>query len=238
MATTAKHTFVLVHGAWHGGWCWRRVSDLLERQGHKVFTPTLTGLGERSHLLRAGINVSTHVTDVVNVLKWEGLSDVVLCGHSYGGMVVSGVAEQIGSAIGSIVFLDAFVPENGDSMADLTSGAVRDNLKIAAERGDLGVPARSAAAFLVNEKDQAWVDAMCVPQPIGTMTEKMTLTGARERIGKKAYIRASAYPNPGFDTAYARVKADTSWRTYEVPCGHDVMVDMPERLAEILVEVA
>ena len=182
MATTARHTFVLVHGAWHGGWCWRRVSDLLERQGHKVFTPTLTGLGERSHLLRAGINISTHVTDVVNLLKWEGLSGVVLCGHSYGGMVVSGVAEQMGPAIGSIVFLDAFVPENGDSMANLTSGAVRDNLKIAAERGDLGVPARSAAAFLVNAKDQAWVDAMCVPQPIGTMTEKMTLTGAREKI--------------------------------------------------------
>jgi pimeloyl-ACP methyl ester carboxylesterase len=238
MATTAKHTFVLVHGAWHGGWCWRRVSDLLERQGHKVFTPTLTGLGERSHLLRAGINVSTHVTDVANVLKWEGLSNVVLCGHSYGGLVVSGVAEQMGPAIGSIVFLDAFVPENGDSMAALTSQAVRDNLKIAAERGDLGVPARSAAAFLVNEKDQAWVDAMCVPQPIGTMTEKMTLTGARERIAKKAYIRASAYPNPGFDVAYARVKADASWRTYEVPCGHDVMVVMPERLTEILLEVA
>ena len=237
MATTARHTFVLVHGAWHGGWCWRRVSDLLEQQGHKVFTPTLTGLGERSHLLRAGINISTHVTDVVNLLKWEGLSGVVLCGHSYGGMVVSGVAEQMAPAIGSIVFLDAFVPENGDSMADLTSGTVRDNLKIAAERGDLVVPARSAAAFLVNAKDQAWVDAMCVPQPVGTMTEKVTLTGARERIGKKAYIRASAYPNPGFDTAYARVKADTSWRTYEVPCGHDVMVDMPERLAEILVEV-
>jgi pimeloyl-ACP methyl ester carboxylesterase len=232
------HTFVLVHGAWHGGWCWRRVSDLLERQGHKVFTPTLTGLGERSHLLRAGINVSTHVTDVANLLKWEGSSNVVLCGHSYGGLVVSGVAEQMGPAIGSIVFLDAFVPENGDAMADLTSGAVRDNIKAAAERGDLGVPPRSAAAFLVNEKDQAWVDAMCVPQPIGTMTEKITLTGARERIGKKAYIRASAYPNPGFDVAYARVKADTSWRTYEVPCGHDVMVDMPERLAEILVEVA
>ena len=238
METTAKHTFVLVHGAWHGGWCWRRVSDLLERQGHKVFTPTLTGLGERSHLLRAGINVSTHVTDVANVLKWEGLSNVVLCGHSYGGLVVSGVAEQMSSAIGSIVFLDAFVPENSDSMAALTSGAVRDNLKIAAERGDLGVPARSAAAFLVKNEDQAWVDAMCVPQPIGTMTEKITLTGARERIGKKAYIRASAYPNPAFDTAYARVKADTSWRTYEVPCGHDVMVDMPERLTEILVEVA
>jgi hypothetical protein len=123
-------------------------------------------------------------------------------------------------------------------MAALTSQAVRDSLKIATERGDLGVPPRSAAAFLVNEKDQAWVDAMCVPQPIGTMTESMVLSGARERIAKKSYIRAAAYPNPGFDSAYARAKADKSWRTYEVPCGHDVMVDMPERLAEILAETA
>ena len=238
MPTPKTNTFVLVHGAWHGGWCWRRVSDLLEKQGHKVFTPTLTGLGERSHLLGAGINVTTHVTDVVNLLKWEQLTGVVLCGHSYGGLVVSGVAEQMAPAIGSIVFLDAFVPDNGEAMADLTAPAVRDALKAATGRGDIGVPPRNAAAFLVNEKDQAWIDAMCVPQPIGTMTEKMALSGARERIGKKAYIRAVAYPNPGFDNAYARVKADRSWRSYEVPCGHDVMVDMPERLAEILVEVA
>ena len=147
-------------------------------------------------------------------------------------------AEQAASQIGSIVFLDAFVPENGDSMAALTSQAVRDNLKIASERGDLGVPARSAAAFLVNEKDQAWVDAMCVPQPIGTMMEKVKLTGARETIAKKSYIRAGAYPNPGFDKALERVKSDASWKVYSVPCGHDVMVDMPERLAEILLEVA
>ncbi|MBI3759234.1 MAG: alpha/beta fold hydrolase, partial [Deltaproteobacteria bacterium] len=187
-------TFVLVHGAWHGGWCWRRVSDLLEKQGHKVFTPTLTGLGERSHLLCAGINITTHVTDVVNLIKWEGLSDVVLCGHSYGGMVVSGVAEQRADAITSIVFLDAFMPDDGDAMADLTSQVVRDGLKAAAERGDLGVPPRPAAAFLVNEKDQAWIDAKCMPQPIGTMTERLKLTGARETIPKKAYVRAGAYP--------------------------------------------
>src|SRR5437868_3991930 len=160
MSSPARKTFVLVHGAWHGGWCWRRVADLLEAKGHKVFAPTLTGLGERSHLLRAGINVSTHVTDVANVLKWEGLSGVVLCGHSYGGLVVSGVAEKAAAAIGSIVFLDAFVPERGDAMADLTNQATRDALKAAVERGDLGVPPRSAAAFLVNEKDRAWVDAM------------------------------------------------------------------------------
>jgi pimeloyl-ACP methyl ester carboxylesterase len=232
------HTFVLVHGAWHGGWCWRRVADLLEAKGHKVFTPTLTGLGERSHLLRVGIDVSTHITDVVNVLKWEQLTDVVLCGHSYGGMVISGVAEQIGGKIASIVFLDAFVPQDGDATVAMTGQAVRDAVKAASDRGDFCVPPRPAAAFLVNEKDQAWIDAMCVPQPIGCFTEAIKLTGAPERIDKKAYIRAAAYANPGFDKALARAKADRSWRTYEVPCGHDVMVDMPERLSEILVEVA
>ncbi len=234
----AASTFVLVHGAWHGGWCWRRVADLLQAKGHKVFTPTLTGLGERSHLLRAGINVTTHVTDIVNVMKWEQLEGIVLCGHSYGGMVIAGVAEQMAGKIASIVFLDAFVPQDGDAMSSLTSQAVRDSLKAAADKGELGVPPRPAAAFLVNEKDQAWVDAMCVPQPIGTMTEALKLSGATDKIGKKAYIRAGRYPNPGFDQALARVKADRSWRTYDVPCGHDVMVDMPERLAEILVEVA
>ena len=238
MATPAAKTFVLVHGAWHGGWCWRRVSDLLQRQGHKVFTPTLTGLGERSHLMSKEIRLATHVTDVVNHIKWEGLEGVVLCGHSYGGMVVSGVAEQTADKISSIVFLDAFVPDNGEALSDLTGAATLDLLRAAQAKGDIGIPARTAASFNVNENDRAWVDAMCVPQPIATFLDKMTLTGARESIAKKSYIRALNNANPGFDKAMARAKADPSWRTYEVPCGHDVMVDMPERLAEILVEVA
>jgi len=232
------HTFVLVHGAWHGGWCWRRVSDLLEKQGHKVFTPTLTGVGERSHLIGPNVNLSTHVTDVVNLIQWEGLSDIVLCGHSYGGMVISGVAEKMTTAIRSIVFLDAFVPENGDAVTNLTGPLVMKALQGAQEKGDLGVPPRPAEAFGVNVADRAWVDAKCVPQPVGTFTEKMTLTGAREHIGKKAYIRAASYANPGFDQALERLKNKQSWRIYAVPCGHDVMVDMPERLTEILLEVA
>ena len=238
MATTAKHTFVLVHGAWHGGWCWRRVSDLLERQGHKVFTPTLTGLGERSHLMSKDIRLATHVTDVVNLMKWEGLADVVLCGHSYGGMVVSGVAEQMAGKIASIVFLDAFVPQNGEAVTDLTGAATLDLLRAAQAKGDIGIPARTAASFNVNEKDRAWIDALCAPQPINTFLDKMTLSGASERIAKKSYIRALNNANPGFDKAMARAKADPSWRTYEIACGHDVMVDMPERLTEILLEVA
>jgi pimeloyl-ACP methyl ester carboxylesterase len=231
-------TFVLVHGAWHGGWCWRRVADLLQGIGHKVFTPTLTGLGERSHLLQAGINVSTHVTDVVNVLKWEQLGGVVLCGHSYGGLVISGIAEQAADRIASIVFLDAFIPQDGDAMVNLTGPAVIEALNAAKAKGALGVAPRSAEAFGVNAKDRAWVDAMCVPQPVGCFTEPMKITGAVSKIGKKSYIRAGSYANPGFDKALARVKEDKAWRTYSLPCGHDVMVDMPERLAEILLEVA
>lgn len=232
------HNFVLVHGAWHGGWCWARVAERLRRGGHEVFTPTLTGLGERSHLLRAGINLTTHITDVVNVFKWEELGDVVLCGHSYGGMVIAGVAEQMAPKIRSIVFLDAFVPKNGDSAQELTGPAVRELVQAAARRGEVGVPPRSAEAFGVNAADRAWVDRLCVPQPIDALTEKIVLAGAVGSIARKSYIRAASYANPGFDKALAAARSDPSWRTYEVACGHDVMVDMPERLTELLLEAA
>jgi len=231
-------TFVLVHGSWHGGWVWGRVADRLEAQGHRVYRPTLTGIGERSHLLRADITLTTHITDIVNVFRFEQLSDVVLCGHSYAGFVVSGVAEQVEPEIGSIVFLDSFLPNNGESVLETTPPDVRAAIERALQRGEIGIPPRSADAFGVNEKDRAWIDAMLRPHPIGAYREKLALTGSRERIAKKTYIRAPSYAVAAFDTALARAKADPSWRTYEVPCGHDVMVDMPERLTEILLQVA
>jgi pimeloyl-ACP methyl ester carboxylesterase len=234
-AQTPARIFVLVHGAWHGGWCWRRVSDLLEKRGHKVFTPTMTGLGERSHLMDPRINLTTHITDIVNVIKWEELNEFVLVGHSYGGAVVSGVAEQVREAISSIVYLDAFMPENGDSMRDLTvRRAAIDEL---VQKGETTMKPVPAAVFQVNEKDRAWVDGKCTAQPLGTFTEKITLTGARERIAKKAYIRATGFANAPFDVAQQKAKAN-GWHVYDVPCGHDVMVDMPDRLTEILLEVA
>ena len=161
----------------------------------------------------------------------------MLCGHSYGGFVVSGVAEQMQAAIGSIVFLDAFVPDNGDAVVKLTGPAVQEAARNAVQRGDIGIPSRPAAAFNVNEADRAWIDGLTGPQPLATFTDPIQLTGARERIAKKAYVRAKNYENPGFDKAVGKLRNDPSWRLYEVPCGHDVMVDMPERLAEILVEV-
>jgi len=105
-------TFVLVHGAWHGSWCWKRVRRALQARGHEVFTPTLTGVGERSHLLSRHVNLDTHIGDVVNLIRWEELSDVVLCGHSYGGCVVSGVADRVPNPIGALVYLDAFLLED------------------------------------------------------------------------------------------------------------------------------
>ena len=136
-------TFVLVHGAWHGAWCWRRVTRLLTAHGHEVFAPTLTGVGERAHLLTPSVDLRTHITDVVNLMKWERLGDVVLVGHSYGGMVATGVAEEMQSAIGAIVFLDAFYPDNGQSLTDQAVKVSRDAIEAAARNGETVVAPRS-----------------------------------------------------------------------------------------------
>ena len=235
---TLAKTFVLVHGAWHGGWCWRRVADHLEGKGHKVFTPTMTGLGERSHLLSKDIHLDTHVTDIVNVIKWEGLRDIVLVGHSYGGLIISGVADQAQDKIASIVFLDAFVPDNGTSLFDAASPQTRDAITAAVQKKEIALKPIPSAVFRVNEKDRAWVDAQCTPHPIATFTDKAKVAGGRDKIAKRAYIRAKGYPSVPFDAAYDKLKAAGGWKIYEMPSGHDAMVDMPDRLTEILIEVA
>ena len=237
-AQAARKTFVLVHGAWHGGWCWRRVADMLEAKGHKVFVPTLTGLGDKSHLLDAKTNLTTHITDVVNLIKWEDLKDIVLVGHSYAGYVISGVAEQVGANISSIVFLDAFLPDNGDSLAAGASQPVKDALAAAKGKGEIVLKPVPASVFRVNEKDRAWVDAKCTPQPIATMEEGVKVTGARDKIAKKAYIRAKGYPSVPFDAVQAKLKPNTAWKSYEMTAGHDAMVDQPKELTDILIEVA
>jgi pimeloyl-ACP methyl ester carboxylesterase len=169
----------------------------------------------------------------------ERLNDLVLAGHSYGGMVITGVAEKMGSAISSIVYLDAFVPENGQSVLDLVAGnPVAEAIRATAEDGDIGVPAPPAEFFHVNEKDRAWVDAMCTPQPVASLIERVTETGSRNQIPRKTYIRAIHDTEPFFDAFLAKYRSTSGWRTYEVPTGHDVMIDMPERLTEILLEIA
>ncbi|HZT50589.1 MAG TPA: alpha/beta hydrolase [Stellaceae bacterium] len=219
------YSFVLVHGAWHGGWCWRRVADRLVAKGHRVFAPTLSGLGERSHLLSPAIDLSLHITDVLNVLRWEELQDVVLCGHSYGGMVVTGVADKAAARIRTLVYVDAFVPESGESWLELRRRAFPPGPTIAPTR---------AEDFRVNERDRPWVDRLCTPQPAATSTEKLALSGAHRGIGRKVYVRAGEFPSSVFDGYYERCRSDPGWTAHRLPCGHDIMVDMPDALAEIL----
>jgi pimeloyl-ACP methyl ester carboxylesterase len=237
-AQTAQKTFVLVHGTWHGGWCWRRVVDALERKGHKVYAESLTGLGDRSHLLTKDVNLTTHVNDVVNLVKWDDLKDIVLVGHSSAGFVITQAAEQIGPSVASIVYLDAFIPQPGDNLISLANPGPRKALEDAVARGDLVAKPVPAAAFKVNEKDRPWIDAKCTPHPLAAVAEKVTAAGAHEKIARKTYIRATGFDSPVFDQTLAKLKTMPGWTTYEVPSGHDVMVDMPERLVEILLEVA
>jgi pimeloyl-ACP methyl ester carboxylesterase len=237
LAQSTSRTFVLVHGAFGGGWAWRRVSDLLQKKGHRVFSPTLTGLGERSHLLSKDINLDTHITDIVNVIKWEDLENICLVAHSYGGWPASGAIEQVGSRVSSIVWVDAFKPEDGQKAADLTS--FRQALLDSAEKGELSFPRPKAGPTLVNEKDRVWVESKLTPQPIGTYVQPIKLSGARDRVAKKTYVRLPRFANPAFDKALAECKADKSWNTFENnTSGHAVMADAPEWLADILLQAS
>ena len=159
--------FVLVHGAFHGGWYWRDVFAHLRAAGHEVFAPTLTGLGERRHLASPAVDLSTHVQDVANLLEWEDLQGVVLVGHSYGGMVITGVADRLAERLAALIYLDAAVPEDGQCVLDLQAPERRESIleEVVANGGWLWPP-RTAEFYGVRDPaKQAWVDARCVPQP-------------------------------------------------------------------------
>jgi len=236
-AQPIQKTFVLVHGAWGGGWVWRRVADLLEKRGHKVFAPTSTGQGERSHLLDRRVNLTVQITDIVNLIKWERLDGVLLVGWSYGGMVIAGVAEEVERAISSIVFLDALVPQNGQSALDVVGpGDFANMVHTAEQKGDIAVPPPPAASVGLIGDDRAWMDAMMTPHPIATLFEKARVTGAYERIARKAYIWAER--NAELERFYQKYRSAPDWRTYAMPSGHAVPVELPERLTEILLEAA
>ena len=226
-AQTKRSPFVLVHGAWHGGWCWRRVADRLTAKGRYVSAPTLSGVCERSHLASDSINLSTHIDDVVNEIKWKDLEGLVLVGHSYGGMVITGVAERIRERIAAIVYLDAFLPMDGQSLLAIRGPSARPF-------SEPMVPPISAASFRVNAKDAAWVDGKMTPHPVKCFTETLKVTGAYQTIAEKLYIRALDYPSTTFDAAFERCRTDRAWKTMGMKCGHDIMIDQPAELATIL----
>lgn len=238
-AQSTRKTFVLIHGGLHGGWVWRRVSDRLEAKGHKVFAPTLTGLGERSHLLSKDINLDTHISDIVNLVKWEELTDCCVVTASYGGFPVSGALEQIGDRVSSIVWLDAQKPENGQSVLDLVGSGFRDRITNAVTKGEISFPPVKPGPIFVNEKDADFVLSKATPHPIGTLVQPIKLSGAREKVARKTFIRVPKYPDPGLAKTFAECKADKSWNTFELSdSGHLAMLDAPDRVTDLLLQAS
>lgn len=230
-------TFVLVHGAWHGGWCYQRVARQLRKAGHEVYTPTLTGLGERSHLMSRAVTLDTHVQDIVNLIRWEELSDIVLCGHSYGGMVITGVADKVPDKIRSLVYLDAFVPANGQAVADFVPSDLIEGMREDARHNGDGylMSPIPAEVFKVNDRDAAWVDRMCVKHPLACFEQKIVLAGAHTQVKKHIYVLATEYgPPQPFIAIAERLKQDRHWNVMSFRCGHDVMLDMPKETFEVL----
>jgi len=231
----SNKTFVLVHGAWHGAWSYERVAQRLLNKGHRVYVPTLTGLSERSHLYRPDINLTSHVLDVVNLIRWLDLRDITLVGHSYGGMVVTAVADQISERIASLVYLDAFLPKDNQCLHDLVPEAMAQAQRESATAANLfGIPPIPADIYNVNRTDREWVDRSCTPQPLATFTERVRLTGKVNTVKRNTYVLATDLPASVFGHFRDERVGLEHWDTVGLPCGHDVMIDLPDETVAIL----
>jgi pimeloyl-ACP methyl ester carboxylesterase len=241
---TARDTFVLVPGAWHGGWVWKKVEPLLRATGADVFSLTNTGLGDRVHLGTPATNLTTHITDVVDFLESRDLTRVTLVGHSYGGMVIAGVADKVPDRLAHLVFLDAFLPRPNTptSIFDLALGAEAGLTALANQSGDgWKVPQTwngDPPTFGVTDpNDVAWLLSHLTPQPLKTFSEELLLsTPLEERPFSRSYILFSTAGGP-FPPLYATLNDNPAWHQYQLPTGHDAMITKPLELSQLLASI-
>lgn len=231
--------FVLVPATWQGGWYWQRVSTRLRAAGATVYTPSLSGLAEHRHTLNAAINLDTHITEIVNLLELEDLHDVVLVGHSYGGAVVAGVADRAPGRLRQLVFLDALLLENGQSVLSIQSPETQAYFATAtAPDQGLTLPTSTSQGFGVkNPADVAWVDARLTPQPYRTFTQPLVLHHAFGNELPLTYIACTKTELPVVAKFGAATKANKRWRYYELPTGHEPMITMPQELTALLLAI-
>lgn len=231
-------TFVLVHGAWHGGWVWERTAPLLRAAGHTVFTPTLTGLSDRAHLLHPSVGLSTHAQDVVALIEAYDLRDVVLVGHSYAGQVVTAVADRIPDRLAQRVYLDAFVGSDGEAAIDLLPDTVAEHWRESAAGPGFGwlVPVRSLTVLgVTDQEDLDWLTSRLTPHPWLTYTEPLRLTGAADRV-PAAFVECTEWMR--VFQAQAERAAALGWPVHHVATGHEAMVTAPKELADTLLALS
>jgi pimeloyl-ACP methyl ester carboxylesterase len=228
-------TFLLVHGAWHGGWCWRFVASLLRKAGHQVHSPSLTGLGERKHLAAGRIDLDMHIQDVLGLIEMEDLRDVVLVGHSYGGMVITGAADRLPARIARLVYLDAFVPEDGKCLLDYAVPERAARMRHEGERTGFVMPPPMALWGLTEQKHLDMVGPREVRHPYATMSQAIRLSNfAESRAIAKTFVYCSSPATGSFDQFAEMYRNDPAWRFHELKTGHDAMILMPGEVARIL----
>jgi len=234
-------TFVLVHGGGHGGWCYQYVARIMRKQGQEVYTPTMTGLGEREHLLSPAVDLDMHITDIVKVLQFEDLRDVILVGHSYGGMVITGVADRAADRIGHIVYLDAANPENGQSLVDLAgplmeasrvSGRIVDGIELVL------YPGTDPMNYfgLTDPQQIEWIKPKLTPHPWKCFEQKLILNNEEvmRKIPQTHIVCSFTLPFRDVDA----LKNASDGRVWDVDTGHDLMISEPQAVAELLLRLA
>lgn len=227
-------TYILVHGAWHGGWCWRDVIAPLASRGHNVLAPTLTGLAERRHLVSSVEGPDTHVQDIVNLIEFYGLEDVVLVGHSYGGMVITGAASRIPDRIAHLVYLDAFVPEKDVSMIQMVPAARASQLEEAAKLADAVEPT-GLHTWTGDPERLKWLQQMTTPQPSKCFTTPISnIIDPTALDVHRTYIWCKKNDPSPFCGTYERYSDHPAWRSSTLECLHDAMVEVPAALAIML----
>lgn len=231
-------TFVVAHGAWGAGWVWKKMHPLMQARGHRLITPTLTGLGEREHLARPDIDLDTHIADILGVLKFEDLRGVNLIGHSYGGMVATGVADRARTRIAQLIYLDAFAPNNGESAFDLLPEATRAQRQSGASGSADGwrippgpMPPDTPA------QDRAWCEPLRLPQPVKTFEQKLMLQGGPLTLPRHYIYCRRNPPDDRFRPFYERAKRE-GWGAYEIDASHNPHITCPEVLADLLARIA
>ena len=226
-------TFVLVHGSCHGGWCWKRVTILLRKDGHEVYAPTLTGLGERSHLVSRDIGLDTHILDIIQLLEYENLSEVRLVGHSYGGLVIGGVAEKVSERIRRLVYLDAYIPRDNKSAFDIIPGleTIYKERALKEQGREWLVASYSPEEFgVTNPDDINWMRARLSPMPWHTHDQPIRITNPEAIRLPKSYISCTEFG----ESQFKALRSQAGWDYYELMKGHDAMITVPTELAQVL----
>lgn len=240
---SASPTFVLVHGAWHGAWCWRRVLPVLRQAGAEVHAVTLTGVGERAHLLTPAVDLHTHIQDVIGLIEAEELHNVVLVGHSYAGMVITGVADRLQAsrpgALARLVYLDASVPDPGTAWSTPHSAETRQaRAEAARASGGLSFAPPDAAVFGLDGADRDWVNRRQTPQPFALYDQPLQFDAARVSSLPRTFIDCTAPALPTIAPARLKVRQEPGWQVLEMKTGHDPMVSAPLELSRLLLQVA